>query len=49
MMIDMILSHTVEVAAFFHLTMMRIVVHHIVANVTEGCHLSSKTFECRGI
>ena len=34
-MIDMVLSHTVEVAAFFHLAMMRIVVHHVIANVAK--------------
>ena len=31
----MVLSHTVEVAAFFHLTMMRIVVHHVITNVAK--------------
>ena len=41
-MIDMIFSHTVEVAAFFHLTMMRIVVHHIIANVAELFHSTIK-------
>ena len=34
-MIDMVLSHTVEVAALFHLTMMRIVVHHVIANIAK--------------
>ena len=36
MMIYVILSQPIEIAAFCHLPVMRIIVHHVVTNITKN-------------